>query len=141
MEQRVCRIQQPPLFVHHLVIARWSAVQALYRCEEGGRDVVKRSIFLLPIILGSALAGAQLGAVSGPADADLKNAFVRSPLTCTQSSTIVVPSKVADRAKVKARLLNLLRESLYDDAKGIVNIAREKEIKKLANKLRGNRTD
>jgi hypothetical protein len=29
MEQRVCRIKQPPLFVHHLVIARWSAVQVL----------------------------------------------------------------------------------------------------------------
>jgi len=29
-----------------------------------------------------------------------------------------------------------LRESLYDDAKGIVNIAREKEIKDLANKLK-----
>jgi hypothetical protein len=40
------------------------------------------------------------------------------------------------RAKVKARLVTLLRDSLYDDAKGIVNIAREKEIKKLANKLR-----
>jgi len=34
-----------------------------------------------------------------------------------------------------------LRESLYDDAKGIVNIAREKEIKKLANKLRSSRED
>jgi hypothetical protein len=40
------------------------------------------------------------------------------------------------RAKVKARLVTLLRDSLYDDTKGIVNIAREKEIKKLANKLR-----
>jgi len=29
-----------------------------------------------------------------------------------------------------------LRESLYDDAKGIVNIAREKEIKDLSNKLK-----
>jgi hypothetical protein len=40
-----------------------------------------------------------------------------------------------DRAKLKARLLTLLRDSLFDDAKGIVNIAREKEIRKLANKL------
>ena len=99
--------------------------------------MVKRSTFLLPVVLTAALAGAQLGAVSGPAEPDFKNAFVRSPLTCTQPSTIVVPSHVAERAKVKARLLNLLRDSLYDDAKGIVNIAREKEIKKLANKLRG----
>jgi hypothetical protein len=29
-----------------------------------------------------------------------------------------------------------LRDSLFDDAAGIVNIAREKEIKKLANKLK-----
>ena len=101
----------------------------------------KRSAFLLPVILGSALASAQLGALAGPAEPDFKNAFVRSPLTCSQPSTIVVPVAVADRAKVKARLLNLLRDSLYDDAKGIVNTAREKEIKRLASKLRGSRTD
>jgi len=29
-----------------------------------------------------------------------------------------------------------LRESLYDDAKGVVNIVREKEITDLANKLK-----
>jgi UDP-N-acetylglucosamine enolpyruvyl transferase len=40
-----------------------------------------------------------------------------------------------ERAKVKARLAILLGESLADDASGIVNVAREKEIKKLANKL------
>jgi hypothetical protein len=102
--------------------------------------VVKRSFFLLPVVLGSALAGAQvLGQVSGPAEPDLKDAFVRSTLTCSQSSTIQVPVAVAERAKVKARLLNLLRDSLFDDAKGIVNIARENEIRKLANKLRGER--
>jgi hypothetical protein len=39
-----------------------------------------------------------------------------------------------DRAKLKARLATLLRDSLFDDTKGIVNIAREKEIRKLANK-------
>jgi len=47
-----------------------------------------------------------------------------------------VPSTVAARARLKARLITLLRESLFDDTKGIVNIAREKEIKKLANKLK-----
>jgi len=41
-----------------------------------------------------------------------------------------------ERANVKARLAVFLRESLYDDANGIVNVAREKEIRKLANKLR-----
>ena len=104
--------------------------------------MVKRSIFLLPIILGSALAGAQvLGQVSGPAEPDLKDAFVGSSLTCSQPKTIVVPQAVAHRAKLKARLLNLLRDSLFDDAAGIVNIAREKEIKKLANKLKSERAD
>jgi len=46
-----------------------------------------------------------------------------------------------ERAKLKARLANLLRESLDDDAQGIVNIAREKEIRKLANKLRSDKQD
>ena len=35
----------------------------------------------------------------------------------------------------------VVRDSLYDDAKGIVNIARENEIKKLANKLKNARTE
>jgi hypothetical protein len=34
-----------------------------------------------------------------------------------------------------------LRESLQDDADGIVNIEREKEIKKLANKVKNDRDD
>jgi hypothetical protein len=93
--------------------------------------VVKRSAFLLPIVLGSALAGTQLGPLAGSAEPDLKEAFVRSAVTCSQPSTIAVPVQVADRAKVKARLLNLLRDTLFDDAKGIVNIAREKEIRNL----------
>jgi len=46
-----------------------------------------------------------------------------------------------ERAKIKARLATLLRESLYDDANGIVDIAREKEIKKLANRLRNEKED
>ena len=41
-----------------------------------------------------------------------------------------------ERAKLKARLYNVLRESLFDDAKGIVNIAREREIKDLVNRLK-----
>ena len=105
--------------------------------------MVKRSFFLLPVVLASALAGAQvLGQVPGVPEPDFKNAFVGSSLACSQQShTIYVPRPVAERAKVKARLLNLLRDSLYDDAKGIVNIARENEIKKLANKLKSSRTD
>jgi len=56
--------------------------------------------------------------------------------TCSSPSKVVVPKAMAERARLKARLANLLRESLFDDAKGIVNIAREKEIKRLANKLK-----
>ena len=68
--------------------------------------------------------------------ADEKTAFLRSSAQgCSQPERLVIPQAVASRAKLKARLVNLLRDSLYDDAKGIVNAAREKEIKKLAHKL------
>ena len=64
--------------------------------------------------------------------------FVGSALTCSSPAKeqIVVRQPFAARAKLKSRLINLLHESLYDDAKGIVNIGREKEIKKLASKLK-----
>jgi hypothetical protein len=110
--------------------------------QRGGRDVVKRSFILLPIVLGSALAGAQvLSQISGDPGSDLKTPYVGSALTCSQPSTIVVPRPLLERAKLKARLLTLLHDSLYDDAKGIVNIEREKEIRKLANKLKSDRED
>lgn len=103
--------------------------------------MAKGSFSLLTVILVSALAGAQVQA-SGPADLDIKNAINRSALACTPlNTTIQIPNALVERAKLKARLLNLLRESLFDDAKGVVNIGREKEIRKLANKLRGERTD
>lgn len=67
---------------------------------------------------------------------DAKAAFVGSSAQgCSQPEKLIIPEAVATRAKLKARLVNLLRESLYDDAKGIVNVAREKEIKELAHKL------
>lgn len=50
--------------------------------------------------------------------------------------TLQIPVKIFDQAKKKARLSDLLRESLYDDSKGIINIARDKEIRKLANEIR-----
>jgi hypothetical protein len=40
------------------------------------------------------------------------------------------------RAKAKAELSDLLRQSLYDDAEGIVNVPRKHRIKKLLNELR-----
>ena len=104
--------------------------------------MAKGSFILLSIVFGSALAGAQvLGRVSGGPEPDLKDAFVGSSVTCSQPRTFVVPRPLVEHAKLKARLLTLLRDSLYDDAKGIVNIAREKEIKKLASKLKSGETD
>jgi hypothetical protein len=105
--------------------------------------VAKTSFVLLLVGLAAALAGAQsLGPISGGSGPDLKTAYVGSALTCTQPHTVVVvPKPVLERAKLKARLANLLRESLDDDAQGILNIAREKEIKKLANRLSSDRGD
>jgi hypothetical protein len=104
--------------------------------------VVKRSFILLPVVLGSALAGAQvLSQISEGPGSDLKTPYVGSALTCSQPSTLVVPRPLLERAKLKARLLNLLHDSLYDDARGVVNIEREKEIRKLANKLKDSRED
>jgi hypothetical protein len=75
--------------------------------------------------------------MSEASDLDLHASFVGSTLTCSQTpATIRASPSLVARAKVKTRLVTLLRDSLCDDAKGIVNIAREKEIKKLANKLR-----
>jgi hypothetical protein len=104
--------------------------------------VAQRSFVFLSVVLCSALAGAQvLGALSGAPEPDLKTPYLGSALTCSQPKTILIPRPLLERAKLKARLATLLHESLYDDAKGIVNIAREKEIKKLANKLGSDRGD
>jgi len=79
--------------------------------------------------------------LAGGSESDLKIPLVRSALTCSQPPTIAVPRPLIERARLKARLLTLLRDSPYDDANGIVNIAREKEIRKLANRLRSDRGD
>jgi hypothetical protein len=98
---------------------------------------VAKSIFALPlVVLASALTNAQqMEQIPGEPQLDRPVAFVGSALTCSQTQTIRVPRAVSERAKLKIQLMNLLRESLYDDSNGIVNIAREKEIKKLASKL------
>jgi hypothetical protein len=102
--------------------------------------VAKRIGLLFLFSVLSVLAGAQdareLGPSSGRADFLGSTAPVGSPLACSAQQTLHIPATAAERAKVKARLINLLRESLFDDAKGIVNIAREKEIKKLVGKLK-----
>jgi hypothetical protein len=77
---------------------------------------------------------------SPDADAQLiQSSLVGGVLTCFETSTahtIHVATPLVARAKLKAQLATLLGDSLFDDAQGIVNIAREKEIRKLANKLR-----
>ena len=74
-----------------------------------------------------------------PASTFAATTFAGSALTCSDSQKLLIPHPFAERAKLKAKLSNLLRESLYDDAKGIVNIAREKEIRELASKLKKER--
>ncbi len=104
--------------------------------------MAKKSFVLLPFVLASALVSAQvLGPAPAKSESNLQTPFGGSTLTCSQPPTIVVPRPFIERAKLKARLLTLLRDSLYDDAKGIVNIAREKEIRKLANKLNNDTGD
>jgi hypothetical protein len=103
--------------------------------------VPKASFLLLPVVLSAAIASAQMDQVSHTAEPNFENAVVGSTLTCSQPHTLVVPSTLLQKARLKVRLLTLLRESLIDDARGVVNVAREKEIRKLANKLRNEKDD
>jgi hypothetical protein len=103
---------------------------------------VAKKGFVLLLVLAPAILSAQvMDQVPGSSEPDLKTPFVRSALTCSQPLTVAVPVSLAERAKLKVRVVTLLRESLYDDAEGIVNIAREKEIKKLANRLSTDKGD
>jgi hypothetical protein len=109
--------------------------------KRGGRDVAKASIILLPVVLASTIVSAQvLGATSGP-EPSLKTPLLGSSLTCSQPQphAVHVPRAILERSKLKAKLLNLLHDSLYDDENGIVNVKREEEIRKLANKLKNDR--
>jgi hypothetical protein len=99
-------------------------------------------IAFIVLALTTALARAQsVGEVSAAALSDFKAPGAGIALTCLQppQEKISVPGSLLERAKLKARLANLLHLSLLDDAKGILNIEREKEIRKLANKLKGTR--
>lgn len=86
-----------------------------------------------------------MGQTPAVAHPDFKTSFLGSALTCSsqekQTERVTVPRPFAKRAMLKARLLNLLHESLYDDAKGIVNVTREKEIVDLAKKLKDEKGD
>ena len=103
----------------------------------------KGSLALWFFVLSSAIASAQMGSTPRPVHSqpDFPNAVTGGALTCTQARTFVVPYRLLEKARLKARLLILLRDSLFDDASGIVNIAREKEIKQLADKLRNEKSD
>jgi hypothetical protein len=106
------------------------------RKRRGGGDVAK-ALMALFFALASALAGAQtVESLSGSSRPNQSFSFSGGALTCSQPEVLRVPQGVIQRAKLKLRLMSLLRESLFDDAKGIVNIAREKEIRKLADKLK-----
>jgi len=99
--------------------------------------VAKISFALLTMAIASTLFSVQATAQAlRDPEFDLAAPFAGRPLTCLQPQRLVISKPFAERAKLKARLYNLLRESLYDNAKGIANIAREKEIKNLASKLK-----
>ena len=63
------------------------------------------------------------------------NALAGKVAACSQGEKLQVPKAIAKRARLKAELMNVLRQSIFDDAKGIVNLARERQIKDLINKL------
>lgn len=104
--------------------------------------MAKSSVTVFAVLIAFGLLGTQaMAQVSGGSLPDLKTPFIGRPLTCSQPEPekLTISQPFAERAKLKVRLLNLLRESLHDDSQGIVNTAREKEIKKLANKLKKGR--
>ena len=101
---------------------------------------VSSTLFLAAAVLGLLVRPAH-GQLPAELQLDRPAPLVGSALTCSQTLKIAVPRNVAERARLKVRLLTLLRESLFDDARGIVNIAREKEIKKLANRLCNEHSD
>lgn len=61
----------------------------------------------------------------------------RSDLTCVQqkTETLTIPVELMPKARAKAKLITLLRESIEDDAQGKVDLKKEKEIRKLFKEL------
>jgi len=99
------------------------------------------SLTLLSVTLASTLFSLQAAAqaIRDP-QFDLAAPFVGKSLTCLQPQKLLISEPFAERAKLKARLLDLLRESLYDDARGIANVARDREINNLANRLKNDKS-
>jgi hypothetical protein len=98
---------------------------------------VAKALMAIFVALASVLAGAQtLESLQGNSRPNQSVAFSGSTLTCSQPEVLRIPQGVIQQANLKLRLMNLLQESLLDDARGIVNIAREKEIRKLADEMK-----
>ena len=106
--------------------------------------MAKSILTLAALALAAAFSSVQaVGQAAGDSHPGFKASFLGSALTCSspekQTEKLTIPPSLAKRAKLKARLLNLLHDSLYDDSKGIVNLTREKEITNLAKKLKDER--
>jgi hypothetical protein len=99
--------------------------------------VARTRVALLTVALASTLFSVQATAQAlRDPNLHLAAPLVGRDLTCSETQQFLISKPFAERAKLKARLIDRLRESIYDDAKGIVNIAREKEIKNLAKQIR-----
>jgi hypothetical protein len=103
--------------------------------------VAKSIVTAAVVVLACAVLSVQgMAQASRDPHPDFKTPFVGNGLTCSQqekpTEKFRIPLFLVKRAKLKARLLNLLHDSLSDDSKGIVNPAREKEIVNLAKKLK-----
>ena len=104
-----------------------------------------KSIATLVAFAAAFLSVQAMGQAPADSHSDFKASILGSALTCSaqdkQPERFIVPQPFAKRARLKARLLNLLHESLYDDSKGIVDVTREKEIANLAKKLKDEKRD
>ncbi len=104
-----------------------------------------KSVVTLVAFAAALFSVQAMGQAPAESHSDFKASILGSGLTCSsqdkQPERFIVPQLFAKRARLKARLLNLLHESLYDDSKGIVDVTREKEIAKLAKKLKDEKQD
>src|SRR5579863_3013499 len=93
--------------------------------------------WLIFTLASAFLLGSQtLAQTAALVEPDIKTPFAAGNPSCSQPEKLSIPRRLVERAKLKARLVNILRESLYDDAKGIINVARDREIRTLASKLK-----
>ena len=103
--------------------------------------MAKSIVGFVAVTLAFAFLSVQaMGQASGDPQPGFKASFLGSAITSSQpekqTEKFIVPIRLAKRARLKARLMNLLHESLSDDSKGIMNVEREKEIATLAKKLK-----